>query len=75
MANSLNKNIIKGNNKRLTNKEPTNNEATAAWSNDEKLEEKTKVNIPSDYSVNKAKTGLIMEVELERKVRIRICQN
>ena len=55
MANSLNKNILKGNNKRLTNKEPTNNEATAAWSNDEKLEEKTKVNLPSDYSVNKAK--------------------
>ena len=55
MANSSDKNILKGDNKRLTNKEATNCELTAAWSNDEKLEEKTKVNIPSDYSVNKAK--------------------
>ena len=55
MANSSDKNILKGDNKRLTNKEATNCESTAAWSNDEKLEEKTKVNIPSDYNVNKAK--------------------
>lgn len=49
------KNILKGDNKRLNNKEPTNNEGTAAWSNDERLEDTTNVNIPSDYSVNKAK--------------------
>ena len=42
-------------NKRLTDKDPTNNEGTAAWANDEKFQDRTNVNVPSDYSVNKAK--------------------
>jgi len=42
-------------NKRLTKKEPSHNEGTAAWANDEKLQDRTNVLIPSDYSVNKAK--------------------
>lgn len=42
-------------NKKLTSKAPTNNEGTAAWANDEKLQDRTNVNIPSDYSVKKAK--------------------
>lgn len=40
---------------RLKNTYPTNCECTAAWSNDEKLQDRTNVIIPSDYSVNKAK--------------------
>ena len=42
-------------NKRLTSKKASNCECTAAWTNEEKLQDKTNVNIPSDYSVNKAK--------------------
>ena len=42
-------------NKRLTKKEPSHNEGTAAWANDEKLQDRTNVTIPSDYSVSKAK--------------------
>lgn len=43
-------------NKKLASKEPTNSEDTASWSNEEKLQDRTNVNIPSDYSVKKAKS-------------------
>ncbi len=55
-ASELSKEQLSGaDNKRLTNKKPTNSECTAAWSNDEKLQDRTNVSIPSDYSVSKAK--------------------
>lgn len=42
-------------NERLGKTNPTNNEGTAAWANDEKLQDRTNVTIPSDYNVWKAK--------------------
>lgn len=42
-------------NKRLDSVKPTNNEGTAAWTNDDKQTHNAKVNIPSAYNVEKAK--------------------
>ncbi len=43
------------NNKRLTKYRPTNNEATAAWADIDKLKPESKVSIPSLNSVEEAK--------------------
>lgn len=43
------------NNSRLDNVDATNNEGTAAWANTNHLEDTTNVNIPAEYSVEKAK--------------------
>lgn len=47
--------LCDGKNIRLEKSDPTNNEGTAAWANAEKLQDRTNVTIPSDYSVRKAK--------------------
>ncbi len=52
---SCNNQLSGKDNNRLTNTNPTNCECTAAWSNEDKFQDRTKVSIPSDYSVNKAK--------------------
>lgn len=43
------------NNKKLDKAQPTNKETTAAWANIEKSPEDTKINIPSEYEIEKAK--------------------
>lgn len=43
------------NNKRLGSVRETNNEGTAAWANIEKEIPESKVSIPSEYDVEKAK--------------------
>lgn len=43
------------NNKKLEKAQPTNQEGTAAWANIEKCPEDTKINIPSEYEIEKAK--------------------
>jgi hypothetical protein len=42
-------------NKRLNKVQPTNSEETAAWANTEKKISDSKVNIPSEYEIEKAK--------------------
>ncbi len=42
-------------NKRLDKVDATNSEKTAAWANEEKCEDDSKVSIPSAYEVEKAK--------------------
>lgn len=42
-------------NKRLRSATATNSEGTAAWANKDKVETETNLNIPGDYSVEKAK--------------------
>ncbi len=50
------KNTLSGaDNKRLHTTEPTNKENTAAWVNTEGLDHESRVNIPSEYDVEKAK--------------------
>ncbi|QAT42790.1 CDIF630_02480 family spore surface protein [Aminipila luticellarii] len=50
------KNRLNGmNNMRLDDSNAVNNENTAAWSNAEQAAEQTDVNIPSEYSIEKAK--------------------
>lgn len=44
-----------GHNERLEKTDSTNSEGTAAWQNIGKQQDRTKVTIPSDYSVQKAK--------------------
>lgn len=43
------------NNKRLDEAQPTNRETTAAWANNERTPKNTKINIPSEYEIEKAK--------------------
>jgi hypothetical protein len=43
------------NNKKLEKAQPTNQESTAAWANSERSPENTKINIPSEYEIEKAK--------------------
>lgn len=42
-------------NKRLNKINATNSEETAAWANEEKIVNNSKVSIPSEYEVEKAK--------------------
>lgn len=42
-------------NKRLENAQPTNSEETAAWANIERMPKDSKINIPSEYEIEKAK--------------------
>lgn len=42
-------------NKRLDKVKATNSEGTAAWANEEKAADDSKVSIPSEYEVGKAK--------------------
>lgn len=44
-----------GQNKRLDKVKATNSEETAAWANEEKSVNDSKVSIPSEYEVEKAK--------------------
>lgn len=49
-------NVLSGkNNKRLGQMTPNHQESTAAWNETEKLQEVSKVSIPSDANVEKAK--------------------
>ncbi len=43
------------NNKRLTSSKPTDNEGTAAWANEKKVQKKSEVSIPSLDNVINAK--------------------
>lgn len=54
---SGNRNNLNGmENKRLHSTTATNREGTAAWANADKVEKETNLNIPGDYSVEKAKS-------------------
>lgn len=53
---SGNRNTLNGaDNKRLNNVNSTNNEGTAAWANEDKMDMETNLKIPGEYSVEKAK--------------------
>ena len=42
-------------NKKLEKAQPTNRESTAAWANIEQMDQDSKVSIPSEYEIEKAK--------------------
>jgi hypothetical protein len=50
-----NRNLSGSDNKRLNNVIATNNEGTAAWANEDRVDEDTNLKIPGEYSVEKAK--------------------